>query len=189
MSDCLTILKSFSCIWCRTRMPFTLRILEHKVVPHCFFVIPGTLSFPLMSVFKIKWNKIFNKHENMYFYVINRTSTKEPLRKLHFTVPWSYILKKSYNNDQSKAIASDTDLAIRCTHTDSQSSRVWFPGNCNISSMIFNSIIWSPISNYQYSWLKWKQYGAEEKTCKTFIHFKWKQYGAEEKTCKTFILS
>lgn len=88
---------------------------------------------------------------------------------LHFTVPWSYILKKSYNNDQSKAIASDTDLAIRCTHTDSQSSRVWFPGNCNISSMIFNSIVWSPISNYQYSWLKWKQYGAEEKTCKTFI--------------------
>ena len=81
MSDCLTILKYFSCIWCRTRMPFTLRILEHKVVPHCFFVIPGTLSFPLMSVFKIKWNKIFNKHENMYFYVINRTSTKEPLRK------------------------------------------------------------------------------------------------------------
>ena len=88
---------------------------------------------------------------------------------LHFTVPWSYILKKSYNNDQSKAIASDTDLAIRCTHTDSQSSRVWFPGNCNISSMIFNSIVRSPISNYQYSWLKWKQYGAEEKTCKTFI--------------------
>ena len=81
MSDCLTILKYFSCIWCRTRMPFTLRILKHKVVPHCFFVILGTLSFPLMSVFNIKWNKIFNKHENMYFYVINRTSTKEALRK------------------------------------------------------------------------------------------------------------